>query len=193
MPGEPIIYRIDAEDRIVECNDAWSCFARANYGEQSLPDWVIGKPIWDVVLDPTLRELYRRMIAQARAGRLVRFRCRCDAPSERRIFRMTLCGHEEGVVEFTSEVESCEPRPEVTWLRPHESDGRNLVRLCSWCARVFVHDRGWVSIEQAIEWHSSLQLHSSPRLTHGMCESCRDEMLRLIENPAVQDLNRLPR
>jgi len=192
MQGEPIIYRIDAEDRIIECNDAWSRFARANDGESTLPDWVIGKTLWELVCDPTLSELYRRMIAKARAGLPVQFRCRCDAPTERRVFRMTLRGQNDDEVEFTSELESCEPRPEVVWLRSHASDSGNLVRICSWCARVFVQDRGWVAIEQAIEWHASLQSCYNPRLTHGMCESCRGEMLRLIENPAPKELNRLP-
>lgn len=192
MLTEPIIYRIDAKDRICGCNDAWISFAQDNEGEESLPEQVVGRLLWEVVTDPTLQELYQRMVAKARTGQPVQFRYRCDAPNERRVFHMTLRGEPGGVVEFRSELKSYEERPSVEWLKPHAATGKELVRLCSWCARVFVEGLGWVSIERAIERHGSLQGQGSPKLTHGMCEDCRDEMLQLLANPAAKDLNQLP-
>lgn len=194
MKEDAIAYCIDAADRLVSFNAGWTAFAERNGGEDARPEKVVGRSLWDFVADPTVQELYRRMVARARQGRVVRFRYRCDAPSERRVFQMEIRRRPQGRVEFSSGLISSDPRPHVAWLDRPESPGTELVRMCSWCARVALPDGRWVAIEQAIEQHRALQRLVPPSITHGICQNCQAEMLQLLRRgPAPNDeLHRLP-
>ena len=69
------IYRIDAEDRITEVNDEWGRFAAANGGNPD-PAAVLGRPLWDFILDEGNRSIYRNMVGTVR-----RKPRRCSSPS----------------------------------------------------------------------------------------------------------------
>lgn len=189
-----ISYAIDADDRLVDFNQSWTDFARANRGEQALPGVVKGRRLWDFVSDPTSQELYRRMVRRARGGESVLFRYRCDAPHERRVFTMEIRGGPDGRVEFESVMVKSEPRPAVAWLEPAAPASPELVRMCSWCARVAVGDDRWVVVERAMEEHQALKREGNPAITHGICGECEREMLRLLREKLGTDagLNRLP-
>lgn len=190
-----ISYAIDADDNLVAFNESWSEFARANRGEQALPGVVKGRKLWDFISDPTSRELYRRMVLRARAGEAVLFRYRCDAPHERREFTMQIRSSPEGRVEFVSVMVNSEPRTAVPWLGSEVSTSSELVRMCSWCARVAVAEDRWVAVERAMEEHPALRGPRTPSITHGICPDCEKEMLRLLNQKlgAPEPLNRLPR
>lgn len=195
MNPPPITYRVDAQDRLVGFNEEWSEFARANGGEAALPEVVAGTRLWDVVQDSTLQELYRRMMAKARAGAGVKFRYRCDAPHERRVFTMEIRAAEDGAVEFISQLVSAEERPAVPWLERGVEHGPELVRVCSWCGRVALPDGAWVAIERAMEQHRALHGVTVPRLTHGICGECQAEMMQTLQRvrSSGDGLNRLPK
>jgi hypothetical protein len=193
---EPLVitYRIDADDRLVGMNEAWTAFAEQNRGENAVPEKVIGRPLWDFVVDLSLQELYKRMVRRARDGQPVSFRYRCDAPHERRVFLMQISHVGAGVVEFRSELMTAETRPAVRWLDPGARHGPTLVRLCSWCGRVALPDGRWVAVERAMEEHGALQQAEAPSLTHGMCEQCADQMTSLLRAGPKADggLNEIP-
>lgn len=180
MNSSPISYRIDALDRIVSVNSAWSEFAAANAGLDSLPERVLGTELWTFISDETIEELYRRLVTRARAGHAVQFHYRCDAPAERRVFEMRISAGAGGEVEFSSLLVSCEPRPAVDWLDRGATRSNELVRMCGWCGRVALADGRWVEIEQAIEQHGALQDATPPRITHGICPECFHRMAQLI-------------
>lgn len=180
MNSPPIIYRIDAADRIVSVNPAWREFAETNMGPESLPERVLGVELWSFIGDDTIRELYRRMVASARTGRSMRFCYRCDAPTERRIFEMSIAVEAGGEVEFRSAMLSRETRPAVDWLDRSVARSSELVRMCGWCGRVALSDGRWVGIEQAIDQHGALQDATPPRITHSICPECVQHMIRLI-------------
>lgn len=186
MNAAPIVYRINAQDRISFVNEAWRQFAEENLGEQVMPARVIGAELWPFVGDETTRELYRRMVARARNGHTVQFRYRCDAPAERRVFEMKIFRGSTGEVEFDSQIVSREPRPAVSWLDRTVARSRDFVTMCSWCGRVALATGEWVEIEQAIERHRAFQGAAAPRLTHGICEVCLEKMSRIIQRPASE-------
>jgi len=193
---EPLVitYRIDATDQLIGMNEAWSTFAHENRGEEALPAKVMGRSLWDVVTDPALQELYRRMVRQARDGSPVRFRYRCDAPHERRVFEMAIAEVEPGVVEFRSELKTAEGRRPVAWLDPEARRGPALVRVCSWCGRVALPDGRWVAVERAMEEHAALHQPEAPALTRGICAECSARMLELLQarpKPGAR-LNEIP-
>lgn len=71
----PVVYEVDATDRIISVNDAWITFALHNSGEALLPPGIIGRHLWDSVADPTTIELYRMLYARVRSrGEPVTFR-----------------------------------------------------------------------------------------------------------------------
>lgn len=180
MHADPIIYRIDAQDHIAHVNEAWREFAQENLGPEVMPARVIGAKLWPFVGDETTRELYRRMVARARGGQVVKFRYRCDAPAERRVFEMQISAVAAGEVEFCSQIVSREARTAVSWLDRTVARSREFVTMCSWCGRVTLPAGEWVEIEQAIERHRAFQGAAVPRLTHGICPDCLAKMSRVI-------------
>ncbi len=172
-----LIYRIDADDRITHVNEAWSEFARQNQGESVLPERVLGQSLPSAVADATVRELYGQLIRRARAGLSVKFRYRCDAPSRRRTFEMEIRLLESGEVEFASTLRHEESRPTVALLRLGQRRDTRLLRVCSWCQQVALPDRTWVPVEQAVKVLGLLEAETFPRLTHCLCEACRDKLV----------------
>lgn len=190
-----ISYRLDAADRLIAVGGSWEKFAQENEGAGAMPVRVLGRSLWDFVTDPSLQELYRRLMKDVRAGRSVRFRCRCDAPAERRVFaiEIKLAAPQPGEVEYITELVAVQPRPSVSWLEGHQSRGPNLVPICSWCSRVRLPDGLWVAIEQAMEKYEDLLGDRVPGLTHGICEDCLSEMNGSLnrESGGGQPLNEL--
>lgn len=178
-PGVPaaIVYRIDAEDRITFVNREWVDFARGNRGDAVMPEHMIGRRLWTCVADPTVFEIYSRLVAQARAGRTARFDYRCDAPARRRWFAMEIRPWEGGEVQFSSQLLREETRPSVMLLESGRSHDDRFVRVCSWCQRVAVPPDAWLPVEQAVAILHLLEDEKLPRLTHGICEPCADRML----------------
>lgn len=167
---ERLTYRIDGRDVIAAVNDAWAPFAQANQAPQ-LTD-VVGQSVWDHVADDTTRQVYRDLIAGVRAGRIVTFTYRCDAPALRRFMRMTMLPEADGGVAFDSVIERAEPRPPVALLDSTSGEpSAMVVRMCSWCKRAYV-EGGWHEIEIAVERLGLFSGGPMPGLTHGMCEDC---------------------
>lgn len=170
-----LVYRIDANDRISHVNEAWSEFARDNQGESLMPQHVIGQKLFDSTTDITVRELYLQMLRRVRAGTPVRFRYRCDAPDRRRTFEMVIHALTGDTVEFVSTLEHEELRPKVDVLEAGRPRDDRVLRVCSWCQKVALPDKSWVPVERAVDILHLLEALTFPRLTHGICESCRAE------------------
>lgn len=174
-------YRIDAEDRVIRVNEAWREFAEANEGDDVVAEKVIGRSLWDFVSGEGIAELYWQMIQRARAGHPVEFTYRCDAPEWRRLFRMTVRAHEHGEVEFRSVLEWEEPRPKVRLLDCHQVRDERWTRVCSWCQQVAMADDTWVPVEEAVARLDLLAAESMPKLTHGICPTCRAGMMTKLQ------------
>lgn len=69
--AEPLVYTLDACDRIVRVNDAWTRFTLENDAPELAAEHVLRRSIWDFLDDPTTRQIYadRRTI---RSGSLLR-------------------------------------------------------------------------------------------------------------------------
>lgn len=189
-----ISYRIDAADRVIELGGEWEQFARDNQGPAVMPPEVLGRSLWDFVTDPTLRELYRRLMREVRQGRPIRFRCRCDAPAQRRVFVIKLDPVPPGDVRYTTELMAVESRPPVAWLDAQQARSPDLVCVCSWCGRVRLPDERWVAIEEAMERYEPLLGPAVPGLTHGICGFCLDQAFGQIGLPpgGERPLNTIP-
>lgn len=181
QPALTLIYRIDAEDRVIAVNRTWNEFAADNGGGAVMPDKVIGRPLWDFISGEGIAELYWQMVRRARAGHPVEFTYRCDAPEWRRLFRMTVQAHANGEVEFCSVLEWEEHRPKVRLLDCHQPRDERWTRVCSWCENVAISDEIWVPVEEAVDRLNLLADNTLPKLTHGMCPQCLADMLTKLK------------
>lgn len=185
MNSSPVAYQIDALDRLIEVNQAWTEFARANNGLEVLPEFVLGKSLWNFITDVTVEEIYRRLAKLAREGRDTQFRYRCDSPKQKRIFQMRILGRPGGKVEFTSTLLSAEDRPAIPLLKARSEFSGIYVRICGWCHAVAWPGESWRPLEMAAERVIGLEETELPELSHGICEACAAGMMVMMKPPPV--------
>jgi hypothetical protein len=179
-----LIYRIDAANRIVWVNDAWTEFACANHGESVMPAEILGQDLLASFTDRTVRELYVSILRHVRSGKTVRFDYRCDAPDWRRTFTMEIRPCADLEVEFVSTLRHEAARTPVVLLKfgvPRDKD--RFIRLCSWCQSVAMPDGSWLAVEQAVARLHLLEAAVLPLITHGMCPVCHDRMESTLLTP----------
>ena len=177
-----IVYRIDREDRLVHVNDAWMRYAKANAdGADVTPTRLLGRRLWESIADQTTEEIYRRLVATARSGKVVRFHYRCDAPAYRRLFEMKVeLGSSEEVV-FTSSLVDEQQREAITVLEHGRPRGEELIRICSWCQRLGTSEGAWIALENAVETQGLLTAERLPQITHVICKECSARMHQMLD------------
>src|SRR5215218_3529559 len=94
-----VIYRIDAQDRLVYADGAFHRFADAA-GVPDLAEQWYGRSIWQCIGDDELRAVFVALVARARAGRTVAVNTRCDSPGLARSVAMEIAPASGGGVEF---------------------------------------------------------------------------------------------
>lgn len=178
VPSPLVIdYTIDANDVIVETGEGWAEYASVN-GAPELATAPPASPIWDSIDGDEVRDLWRLLVGRVRqeqASATVPFRC--DAPSARRWFEMTISPGADGRVHFRSVLSFEEARSSIALLDVDtvRDPDEPPVELCAWCARGR-HDGPWVTIEELVREGRLLERNDHPALDHGICGSCRDDM-----------------
>ena len=172
--GPAVAYRIDADDRIIDVNEAWISFAERNGGDGLRPELVIGHVLWDFLTDSTTVHLYHGICKQLRSGGpTVQFRFRCDAPDVRRLLAMKMVCGDAGSIEFTVTPVAEQPRVTLPLVGVSSSNPGPLVSMCGWCKRVRAPDATWVEIERGIEALGLFQSTTPlPAVSHGICDAC---------------------
>src|SRR3954468_5126079 len=171
--AEPIVYRIDWQDRIVSVNDAWTWLPIENEAPAPRAPRLLHPSIWDFVSDTSTIHLYRDLLARTRGGQAVTFPFRCDGPRVRRFQQMEMKIAPVGTaLEFTTTVVRQEQRPAEMILDRRVPRAAPSVRVCSWCKRIEVNGR-WAEIEDALTELAIFNRHV-PDLAHGMCEDCSE-------------------
>lgn len=182
MAGEQqeLVYRVDQQDVVVFVDSEWDRFAASNGGEKAMSAQVVGRPLWNFLVDPTTRQLYRQLLQRIREGREVRFGFRCDSPDRRRLMEMEMGPAEKSVVQFRARtVSETEREPQRLWDRREAHSGDFLV-ACGWCKKVRVDD-SWEEVEDAVTQLRFFERSVLPALTHGICEKCHRNVLRTLE------------
>lgn len=170
-----IVYRVNGNDQIVYVSEAWDTFAVANGGEGVRAARVLHRPLWDFITDLSTQEIYRTLMRKARAGHLVRFTFRCDAPWRRRFLEMTMLGGPDNAVEFHTRTLLEEERPVPVLLDPDAPRSDELLRSCGWCKKILVGDE-WVEVEEAVHRLRLFHRRLVPAITHGICDECYARM-----------------
>lgn len=178
-----ITYSVDRGDRLVSFNDEWRDFAQANEGIALDPSRIRGHVLWDF-LDPTTAQLYRSMLVRLReGGRPIRFSFRCDTPDRRRLLAMEMTAETNSDVRFVVTPVAEEIRVAVPLLESTRPHADAFVTICAWCKRVQLPSDEWCEVEEAVAALELFKRETLPQLTHGVCSTCTDAILELIDDP----------
>jgi hypothetical protein len=174
MDTTSIIYRIDANNQLVEVDENWDRFAIANDSPHLVRDRVLHKPLFDLVSDPLSSHLYKLLIERVKfTGKTIEFDFRCDSPTMRRFMHMEMSRQAgNGGICFKSTNEREEPRDYIELLAPHAKRSTDLVIICSWCKQVKITEDQWVEIEDGVQILRLFDADTLPQLSHGMCPAC---------------------
>lgn len=167
------IWIINDADKIVHVNDDWLAFARENGAPQLSAALVLDQPLWRFILGQETVYLYKQIFDKLRTGRSpVTFSFRCDSPDCRRFMEMKLSLLSGTAIQFIAKLIRLEYRQPLDFLDPSRDRSEEFLKVCSWCKKIYIPDRGWGELEEAIEALDLFGHHSMPRMTHTICDSC---------------------
>lgn len=178
--GDELVYVVNAEDILISVDGEWDGFALDNGGPEATTGRVLGRSIWNFIADGSTRQIYRHVLTKVRLTRVsMRFPFRCDGPDCRRFLEMHIVPGSDHSVRFHSRTLRVERRPRQPLLDSARTRGDTLLRMCSWCKKINV-DGEWLEAEAAIEKGKLFDTPALPAITHGICDTCRQEMLERI-------------
>lgn len=173
------IYIIDARDRIVFVNPAWSRFMVPARGVGPSLSEVIGHSIWDRLPEGVVRQLWELLYSRVRAiGGTVFVPARADRVDERRLIDIELTPLADGSIRHICEPVWSEARPAVALLDPAYPRDERSLRCCMWCRRIQVRLGAWEEIEDAQQMLAIPADSTLPRLEPGACTTCKQSLLK---------------
>lgn len=179
------IYTIDASNRLIFVNPAWSEFIAQpqcigmGAGDGAHLAQVIGRPIWDRIPAGVVRQLWELLYSRVRAvGGAVFVPMRVDCADERRLIDIELRPLADGSIRHVCEPVWRERRPAVALLDPAYPRDERVLRNCAWCRRIQVRLGVWEEIEQAQQSLAILAEATLPRLESAACTSCKQSLLK---------------
>lgn len=162
-------YILDREGRILEVSGAWDAFAHQNAGDDAVADRVLDRPLWDFVAgDDVRRHLNALFFAARRSGAPIETLYRCDAPWERRLYRLRIEPMRGGALRLEHELLSSE-RLALNPIAFRKGPGER----CAVCGAVHEMD-GWTD-----PFDAPMRHYVYDRWT--VCPACRAAGLREIE------------
>jgi hypothetical protein len=172
-PGAVVEYLLDPDDVVRPVGDGWAAFADAGEADE-LVDGPTGT-LWDGIGDDDVRDLWRTAVARVRDHRRpVEFDFRCDGPSVRRWYRMTITPRADGALRFRSVLTADMERPDVAALHrdARVPSDRPVVQVCCWCAEASDGDR-WHTLEEVLAAAGALDTDVVAPISYGICPRCR--------------------
>jgi hypothetical protein len=168
-----VVYRIDQNDCLTFISESWSEAAKASGGYVFMREYLVGRRLWDLLIDPKVIALYCSLVARVRAGHPAIFSYRCDTATQERRFLMRIQLTEANEVEFYTTPEQETGRVRVPVLdSSHARDDTRVLRMCSMCQQVELSVNYWVPMEAAAKLGDLLATDRLPRLQHALCPLC---------------------
>lgn len=113
-PSQPVIYRLDQDNRLIFVNEEWHLFATANQADHLDDQAVQGRSIWEFIHDGETRQLHETLLNRVR-GRtpLCNLPFRCNSPALRRFMAMDIIPLADNGVEYRCRLLRTEERHPV--------------------------------------------------------------------------------
>jgi hypothetical protein len=165
-----VVYLLDAELRVVDCNPVWDRFAQENGGCGISRPEIRGKMVLDYVPD-ALRTFYvHKYWFARRAEGWTYFEYDCSSPEKIRLFQMAMIAVDDSLL-ITNHLrveEACEVKPPLTaeQARRYISPG-GLATMCANCRKTKQLDD-----EVQWDWIPEMLHRESFTVSHGLCPRC---------------------
>lgn len=166
-----VMYLLDDELRLVDCNPAWERFALENGGHGLSRPEVCGRLILDFVPD-VLRTFYlhKYWLAKRAAGPTY-FDYDCSTPERIRLFRMTMSPLDELLL-VTNQLrleEKCAPRLPLTVEEgSHYISSTGFVIMCANCRKTRQRES-----EAHWDWIPEMLSQDAFKVSHSLCPKCK--------------------
>ncbi len=172
------LYRIDSRDIIELVNDEWLSFAAEN-SYSAGKDAFINHLLWEFIIDAETRELYKIILEKVRRNN-AKFEIpfRCDSPSCRRFMKLEIRSEERESVLFVSNIVRTELRDSVKLMETDVERSDQFLTMCSWCKRIKTAEFEWLEVEDAVLKLRLFEEERLPRLTHGICTTCKENVMK---------------
>jgi hypothetical protein len=152
----------------------WDGFAIENGSPAAMASGVVGRSLWDFVAGVDTKAFLNTVFFICRAeARTFTTTYRCDSPTERRLFRMTILPNDEMLLVGHEPIEITSPLRAPDILTPSFTE----INRCSMCCAVKIEDE-WV------ETFALAPLQDFPK-SYSICPTCRSEIRRALQ-PASQ-------
>jgi hypothetical protein len=158
-------YVVDRRDRIVEVDGDWDRFALENGGEGACARHVVGARLVDAIDGDPVRMFVVAILMRVRAsGEPETVPYRCDSPTVRRHYTMTVTPLRDGAVRVEHRLDREEPSARTVRVRTAPRGAPFRFR-CSVCCRIR-ENAGWAD---PFEGPTDRDL----RVIHTVCEDCK--------------------
>jgi len=182
--SDVIEYLIRPDHTVLEIHGPWDAFAARNGAPELSARSVVGRKLDGFVADMETRYLYAALVDRVlETGEPIRFRYRCDGPTCRRHMAMAMDRVAPDVVRFRSRLVRAEERPAQSLLDRAADRSDELLLICGWCKRV-ESEGEWREVEDFVAESGLFETAALPRLSHGICPSCEEDMDRLVTSAA---------
>jgi hypothetical protein len=169
-----VMFLLDDELRLVDCNPAWERFAAENGGHGLSCAEVCGRLILDFVPD-VLRTFYLHKYWLAkRTADGAHLDYDCSSPDRIRLLRMTMLPLDDLLL-VTNHLrleEKCEARPPLTAEQAsHYISSTGFVVMCANCRKTRQRES-----ETQWDWIPEMLSHDSRKVSHGLCARCKTHL-----------------
>jgi hypothetical protein len=169
-----VMYLLDDELRLVDCNPAWERFAVENGGHGLSGPEVCGRMILDFVPD-VLRTFYLHKYWLAKRSTTgAHFDYDCSSPECIRLFRMTLLPLDDLLLvnNHLRLQEKCEARPPLTLEEANDyTSPTGFIVMCANCRKTKRCES-----ETQWDWIPEMLSHDSLKVSHGLCPRCKTHL-----------------
>lgn len=177
MDSRQFTYRIDGNDCINYVSKEWVDFAQENGAPELTESNVIGKSLWGFISDSDTRQIYQELLKKTRAHNTdQKIEFSCDTPGIARLMqiRMTPVGND--LIEFACVTVEEKYRTPIILLNGKSGTGTELVKMCSWCKKIYLSGKWW-ELDEAINLSAAFSVSPPPSITHGICGGCKTKLL----------------
>lgn len=170
MMMSDISYRLDADDVIASVSGDWEGFSAGNGARGLTVRKVVGRPLWDFIVDQSTRTLYADLMRTVRdEGRRIQFPYRCDSPTLKRFMTMTIEPLPDRGLAFGSVLRHVEERCRLEFR--YVRSAPKLLTRCSLCGAL-KYNGEWTDVVDAVSQGLVLNCDEPILVAYGVCPGC---------------------
>jgi len=174
-------YLIDKNDIILEVNQEWNDFVKANQIEDIDATKIVGQSLWKYISHTGVLLLYEMVLKRAReTQKKIILPFRCDSPSLRRFMQIEITPLQNDEIAFETQLLRSQSRAAILFSEYNEKSNAPLLHICSWCNHFKVSENEWVEIEEGIKKFNLFSLDPLPMITHDLCKFCFEKVINKI-------------